>query len=134
VAGWDDVRRIALALPESSERSSRDRASWRVRDKGFVWERPLRPGEVRALGAEAPEGPILGARMEHVGAKDALLADDPDVYFTTPHFDGYPAVLVRLDRIGLEELNELIVEAWLSRAPKRLAKQYIDTQLPPLGG
>jgi hypothetical protein len=134
VAGWDDVRRIALALPESSERSSRDRASWRVRDKGFVWERPLRPGEARALGAEAPEGPILGARVEHLGAKDALLADDPEVYFTTAHFDGYPAVLVRLDRIGLEELNELIVEAWLSRAPKRLARQYMETELPPLGG
>jgi hypothetical protein len=100
-----------------------------VRDKGFVWERPLRPSEVRALGEDAPEGPILGARVEHLGAKEALLADDPAVYFTTPHFDGFPAVLVRLDRIALDELNEVIVEAWLSRAPKRLAKHYIDTQL-----
>ena len=131
MASWDDVRRIALGLPESSERSSRGLASWRVREKGFVWERPLRAGEVRALGDDAPEGSILGARVEHLGAKEALLADDPDVFFTTPHFDGYPAVLVRLDRIALDELNELIVEAWLSRAPKRLAKQYIDTQLPP---
>jgi hypothetical protein len=131
VASWDDVRRIALGLPESSERSSRGLASWRVRDKGFVWERPLRAGDVRALGDDVPKGPILGARVEHLGAKEALLADDPDVFFTTPHFDGYPAVLVRLDRIALDELNELIVEAWLSRAPKRLAKQYIDTQLPP---
>jgi hypothetical protein len=131
VASWDDVRRIALGLPESSERSSRGLASWRVREKGFVWERPLRAGEVRALGDDAPEGSILGARVEHLGAKEALLADDPDVFFTTPHFDGYPAVLVRLDRIALDELNELIVEAWLSRAPKGLAKQYIDAQLPP---
>jgi hypothetical protein len=133
VAGWDDVRRIALALPESSERSSRGLASWRVREKGFVWERPLRPADIRALGDDVPEGPILGARVEHLGAKEALLADDPGVFFTTPHFDGYPAILVRLERIALEELNELIVEAWLSRAPKRLAKQYIDTQLPPRG-
>jgi hypothetical protein len=131
VASWDDVRRIALELPESSERSSRGLASWRVRDKGFVWERPLRAGDVRALGDDVPKGPILGARVEHLGAKEALLADDPDVFFTTPHFDGYPAVLVRLDRIALHDLNEVIVEAWLSRAPKRLAKQYIDTQLPP---
>jgi hypothetical protein len=131
VASWDDVRRIALALPESTERSSRGLASWQVRDKGFVWERPLRSAEVRALGDDVPKGPILGARVEHLGAKEALLADDPDVFFTTPHFDGYPAILVRLDRIALDELNELIVEAWLSRAPKRLAKQYIDTQLPP---
>jgi hypothetical protein len=129
VAEWDDVRRIALALPESSEQSSRGTASWRVREKGFVWERPLRQKEVDELGERAPSGPILGARVEHLGAKEALLADDPDVYFTTAHFDGYPAVLVRLERIALDELEELIVEAWLSRAPKRLAKQYIDTNL-----
>jgi hypothetical protein len=130
VATWEDVRRIALALPESSERSSHGHASWRVREKGFVWERPLRPAEVRALGEGAPEGPILGARVEHLGAKEALLADDPAVFFTTPHFDGFPAVLIRLDRIALDELTEVVVEAWLSRAPKRLAQQYIDTQLP----
>ena len=131
MAGWDDVRRIALALPDSSERSSRGLASWRVRNKLFVWERPLRPGEIAALGDEAPTGAILGMRVEHLGAKEALLADDHDVFFTTPHFDGYPAVLVRLERIALEELNELIVEAWLCRAPKRIAEHYIATQLPP---
>jgi hypothetical protein len=131
MASWEDVRRTALALPESSEVSSRGRASWRVRDKGFVWERPLRPAEAAALGEQAPEGPILGVRVEHLGAKEALLSDDPDVYFTTSHFDGYPAVLVRLDRIAVDELEELIVEAWLCRAPSRLARQYIDTELFP---
>jgi hypothetical protein len=129
VVAWDHVRRIALGLPETSEALSRGLASWRVRDKGFVWERPLRESDLRALGDAAPSGPILGARVEHLVAKEALLADAPDVYFTTPHFDGYPAVLVRLDTIGIEELEELIVEAWLARAPKRLAKAYADTQL-----
>ena len=57
--------------------------------------------------------------------KQALLTDDPDVYFTTPHFNGYPAILVRLDRIAVAELGELIVEAWLARAPKRLAGEYL---------
>jgi len=129
VAGWDDVRRIALALPEAGERSSRGLASWRVRDKGFVWERPLRPADVRALGDDAPTGPILGARVEHLGAKEAFLADDPDVFFTTPHFEGYPAVLVRLEAITVEDLEEVIVEAWLARAPKRIAQDYADRDL-----
>jgi len=126
MAGWDDVRRVALSLPQASERSSRGLAQWRVADKLFVWERPLRPKEVAALGAAAPAGPILGARVEHLGAKDALLGADPDVYFTTSHFDGYPAVLVRLERIEAAELRELIVEAWLCRAPKRLAQSYLE--------
>jgi hypothetical protein len=128
-ATWEDVRRIALTLPETSERISRELRQWRVKDKLFVWERPLRPKEIEALGAGAPDGPILGARVEHLGAKEALLAADPSVFFTTPHFDGHPSILVRLDRIALPELDEVIVEAWLSRAPKPLAQCYIDTQL-----
>ena len=127
VATWDDVGRIALALPETSEGVSRDMRQWQVKGKGFVWERPLRRKDFEALGADAPDGPILGAWVEHLGAKEALLADDTGVYFTTPHFDGYAAILVRLDQIGLAELQELIVEAWLVRAPKRLAKAYIDS-------
>ncbi|HEX3873151.1 MAG TPA: MmcQ/YjbR family DNA-binding protein [Solirubrobacteraceae bacterium] len=126
MADWDDVRRIALALPQTSERTSRDHAFWQVKDKGFVWERPLRASDLRALGDAAPTGPILGARVEHLGAKDAVIAADPDVFFTIPHFDGYPAVLVRLDRISDDDLVEVITEAWLARAPKRLAREYLD--------
>ncbi len=135
MVGWEDVRRIALALPETSERLRDHRlAFWEVRGKGFVWERPLRPADLLALGDAAPTGPILGARVEHLGAKEALLADDPGVFFTTPHFDGYAAVLVRLERIAVDELEELIIEAWLARAPKRLAKEYADAHLPPREG
>jgi hypothetical protein len=134
VANWDDVRRIALSLPDTAEGTSRDHAFWRVRDRGFVWERPLRQSDLRALGNDAPTGPILGARVEHLGAKAALLAAEPEVFFTTPHFDGYPAVLVRLERIPLDELDELIVEAWLARAPKRLAQEYVKTHLQSPGG
>lgn len=97
-----------------------------MKGKGFVWERPLRRGDFEALGDSAPEGDILGAWVEHLGAKEALLADESGVYFTTPHFDGYAAVLVPLDAIGVEDLTELIVEAWLARAPKRLVKAYLD--------
>jgi hypothetical protein len=126
MSDWDDVRRIALALPGTSEVSSRGLRQWRVKDKLFVWERPLRRSDLEALGDSAPDGPILGARVEHLVAKEALLADDSDVFFTTPHFNGYPAVLVRLDRIGADDLDELIVEAWLNRAPRRLAQGYLD--------
>jgi hypothetical protein len=129
VASWDDVRRIALELPETSEQISRETRHWRVKDKLFVWERPLRRSDLEALGDSAPDGPILGARVEHLVAKEALLADDPNVFFTTPHFDGYPAVLVQLDKIGSDDLREVIVEAWLARAPKRLAQAYIEQAL-----
>ena len=128
MADWDDVRRIALALPETAERVSRDLRQWVVKDKLFVWERPLRRADIAALGDAAPDGPILGARVEHLGVKEALLADDPDVFFTTPHFDGYPAILARLDRIAPGDLEELIVEAWLDRAPKRLAAAYLQRE------
>ncbi len=129
MASWDDVGRIALALPETSAGLSRDLRQWRVKDKAFVWERPLRRADIEALGDNAPGGPILGAWVEHLVAKEALLADDPNVFFTTPHFDGYSAILARLEHIGLEDLNEVIVEAWLARAPKRLAKAFVEASL-----
>jgi hypothetical protein len=129
VATWEDVSRLALTLPETSERAGTDgRLDWRVKEKGFVWERPLRRGDLEALGDSAPDGPILCARVPDLGAKEALVADDPSVYFTTPHFNGYPAVLVRLDVIDVPELEELVVEAWLTQAPKRLAAQYLASR------
>jgi hypothetical protein len=131
VASWDDVRRIALSLPETTEAVSWGNAHWRVKNKGFVWERPLHQSDLaalKALGEEAPEGAILGVRVADLGVKEAVIADDPQLFFTIPHFEGYPAILVRLDLIGVRELEELIVEAWLDRAPKRLAQQYLDAQ------
>ena len=128
MATWEDVHRLALALPQTAEESSRDGLpSWSVKRRSFAWERPLRRADHEALGDAAPQGPILAARVPDLGAKEALLADDANVYFTTPHFNGYPAILVRLDEIAAPDLEELLVEAWLSRAPKRLAKEYLDT-------
>jgi hypothetical protein len=125
MATWDDVRRIALALPETEETRKGLGPKWMVKTKMFAWERPLRKADLEALGDATPEGPILGAHVPDLGAKEALLADDPDVYFTTPHFDGYPAILVQLDHIAIPDLEELLVEAWLDRAPKRLAARYL---------
>ena len=124
MADWADVSRLALALPEAVEEDMRGNRAWKVKGKLFVWERPLGKKDLRDLGAAAPEGPILGARVEHLIAKEALIADDPEVFFTIPHFQGYSAVLILLERIDLEILGEVITEAWFTRAPKRLAERF----------
>ena len=122
MATWTDVGKIVAELPETAEASPRN---WRVRTKLIAWERPLRKADYAALGDDAPDGDILGARVADEGVKFALIADDPAVYFTTPHFDGYPAVLVRLAAISVPELKELIIEAWLAQAPKTLVKAFL---------
>jgi hypothetical protein len=126
MATWDEVGQLALALPEVTT----DGRTWRIRKKSIAWERPLRKGDLEALGFDPsgdpePYGPVLGARVPDEGAKEALIADDPKVYFTTPHFDGYPAILVRLTLIERPDLEELLTEAWLTQAPKRLAKEFL---------
>ena len=127
MATWDDVRRLVAALPETDEHPSYGgNPSWRVRQKAFAWERPLRLSEREALPDDGPgeREPILGVRVGDEGVKAALIADNPDACFTTPHFDGYPAVLVRLERIPADELAELIEDAWRLQAPKRLRSAY----------
>jgi hypothetical protein len=128
VVTWDEVRRMALALPQTEEGTSFGNMAWKVNGKAFVWERPLRRSDHAVLGAAAPPGPILGVRIENVLAKDALLAEGSDGIFTIPHFDGYAAVLVQLDRVDLDKLTELVEEAWLACAPRRLAKTYLQSR------
>ena len=122
---WDDVRRIVASLPETHEdRRKSGELSWSVKDKSLAWERPLRKGDVAALGDAAPDGDILGVRVPDLGAKEAILRDNDGAIFTIPHFDNYPAVLVKMDEVDIGELEELIVEAWLSRAPKSLRDRW----------
>jgi len=130
MATWDDVEAIAGALPEVAESTSYGNRGWKVRKQTFAWDRPLRKGEIEALGGfepegAAPRGEILAVRVPDEEAKQALISGEPEIYFTTSHFDGYPAVLIRLDRIPRADLKEAIVEAWLSRAPKRVAAAYL---------
>jgi hypothetical protein len=125
MATWDDVASIVGELQLTDERSPHE---WRVGKKLIAWERPLRKSDreaLAALGIEPPEGDILGVRVADEGVKLALIADEPDMYFTTPHFDGYPAVLVKLAEIDELGLRELIVEAWLTQAPKRLVQEFL---------
>lgn len=131
MATWDDVRRLVAALPGTDEHASYGgNPSWRVRQQAFMWERPLRRADRSALGDGAPaeSEPVLAVRVADEGVKAALIADDPDVFFTTPHFNGYAAVLVRLERIGLPDLAELVEDAWRLRAPKRRLAEF-DRQL-----
>lgn len=122
MADWELLRSLALALPDTSEAVSWGAAHWRVHGKGFVWERPLRKADLAHLGLAEQPGPIMGARVEDEHEKLALIDEDPEVFFTIPHFDGWPAILARLDRIGDERLAELVEEAWLVMAPPKLAQ------------
>jgi hypothetical protein len=126
MATWDDVASVVGELHLTEERSPHE---WRVGKKLIAWERPLRKSDhaaLTALGIEPPQGDILGVRVADEGVKFALIDDEPELYFTTPHFDGYPAVLVRLAQIDELGLRELIVEAWLTQAPKRLVQEFLD--------
>jgi len=125
MATWDDVASIVGELQLTNEPSPHE---WRVGKKLIAWERPLRKSDREALaarGIEPPEGDILGARVADEGVKFAMIANEPDVYFTTPHFDGYPAVLVKLAEIDEVGLRELIIEAWLTQAPRRLVQEFL---------
>jgi hypothetical protein len=126
VATWNDVRRITLGLPETTEGTSYGNLAWKVKGKAFAWERPLRASDVAALGPDAPHGAILGVRTDGVEMKEALLKSDPTVFFTTPHFDGFAAVLVRLSKIGKIRLRDVLTDAWLVRAGPKLATAFLE--------
>lgn len=135
MATLDDVRTVALALPDVLEvvQGHRGGASWRTKNGGFVWQRGPSAADLAklaALGRGWPDGDVVGIRTDGLESKEVLLASLPDVLFTIPHFDGYPAVLVRLADIDVRLLEELITDAWLVKAPKALAKEWL-AQHPP---
>lgn len=131
---FEDVARLALALPETEETTSWGNLTWAVRSggkakpKGFVWERPLSKKDQAFLTGEGTELPpnevILGVRVDGLAEKEAILAANPESTFTTPHFNGYPAVLLRLDRVDEEMLQEIVTDAWLAVAPRKLVAQF----------
>jgi hypothetical protein len=126
-----DLDELALAMPQSTKEVSEDgRPSYHVHGKLFCRHRSRRPDAVDGRTGERLDD-VLMFRVADLGAKELLLSDARRVYFTTPHFDGYPAVLVRipdLERLDREELGDLLAEAWLTRAQKRLAKAWLAEQ------
>lgn len=125
MATFDDVATLALALPEVVETDYRDRRAWSVRDRTFAWERPFTKADLKRYGDEVPpELPVLGVRTDGLVEKEALLADPPPGVFHIPHFNGYAGVLVELGRISLDDLRDVLLDAWLAVAPKDLADRH----------
>jgi hypothetical protein len=125
VVSWDDVARISLALPGTTEATStRGRRRWLVRGRTFLRERPLHRKDLDELGDAAPSGPVMVAYVPDEGTKAALLAEEPDVWFTTSRFDGFPMLMCRLDALDEVSLTELAGEAWAGRAPARLVAAH----------
>lgn len=117
---------MAMALPEVAEAVSYGNRGWAVRGKVFAWERPFRKADITRFGdTKPPDGPILGVRVEDLGEKEAVLAANPRAFFTIPHFDGYPAVLIQLRRVGRRALREALIDGWLACAPVKLAEEAI---------
>ncbi|OLT45972.1 MmcQ/YjbR family DNA-binding protein [Cellulosimicrobium sp. CUA-896] len=128
MATWEDVDRVAAVLPDTTPDTAPDGSrSWRVHGKAFVWHARCARRTVRSSGTPPPgrRRPRRSTSPDE-GEKEALLGDEPGTFFTTSHFHGYAIVLARLDHIPVPELEELVQDAWLARAPKRLAKEYLE--------
>jgi hypothetical protein len=106
----DDVRQIALLLPETTEKPSYGTPGFRVKDKLFARIRE--------------EGDVLVVWTGDLAEKEALIAAEPDKFFTTPHYDGHPTVLVRFAAADVDDLEELLTESWRLRAPERLLAAF----------
>ena len=110
---WQTVRELALAFPGVEEHTSYGEPALKVKGKLFVW---MSPGERGALVVRVDPA-----------EKQLLLDTHPEAYFTTPHYEGYPMLLVRFEHIARDELAQRIEDAWLLRAPKRLVDEFVDS-------
>jgi len=123
MATWSDVRRIALVLPETQE--GEDGFGFSVHNgekwKAFAWTWQER---IEAKRPRVPRPDVLVVRVADREEKESLLASDTKVFFTEPHYDGFPAVLVRLPVVRKTQLKELLLDAWRSQAPRRLVKEF----------
>jgi hypothetical protein len=128
-----DLDEFALAMPEATKEVEDGRPTYRVHGKMFCFHRGRRPDAVDSETGERLDD-VLAFRVADLGVKELLVSDARGIYFTTPHWNGYAAVLVRirdLDRLERAELQDLVEEAWLTRAQKRLAKAWLAERGEP---
>jgi hypothetical protein len=132
MATMADLDELALAMPQATKEVSDDgRPSYHVHGKLFCFHRSRRPDAIDEAGERLDD--VLMFRVADLDEKDLILADDRGIFFTTPHFNGYPAVLLRipsLRRMKRAELRNLVVDAWLTRAQKRVAKAWLAENEP----
>jgi hypothetical protein len=127
VVTLDGVAELALELPEVTEGERHRGRTWAVDGKVFAWERAFSKADIKRFGDETPpDGPILAVSVEDLGEKEAVLAEHPDAFFTIPHFDGYPAVLIQLRKVTKRALRAALLDGWLAKAPPRLVEEHMQ--------